>query len=261
MAQLVAGTVGAVAGFFIGGPTGALIGFNVGASLYASTQSTTVQGAQIGDISAQTSEEGVACPIIWGRVRPIGGNLIATSEPRIITTTTSQSSGKGGGGTTKTKTEHVYRDYAIRICEGPATVVRAWRNNELVYDARFINMTESEKAEEIAALVANGTTESDATDIVYWGDENNSTFLKYGLFYVGEYAQMPDPTLESIFGVGEVPAHRGICYMVCRNELLDDTTGAVPSWLFEAERTPTSVPSNTNEITSVTTSFNMWLEE
>jgi len=123
MAQLVAGTVGAVAGFFIGGPTGAMVGFNVGASLYGAINGaeTNVQGAKIGDISKQTSEEGIPCPIVWGRVRPIGGNLIATSDPRIIKTTTTQSSGKGGGGgKTKTTTEHVYRDYAIRICEGPA---------------------------------------------------------------------------------------------------------------------------------------------
>lgn len=211
MAQLVAGTVGAVAGFFISGgnPMGALVGFNVGASLYASTQTTNVQGAKIGDISKQTSEEGVACPIVWGRVRPIGGNLIATSEPRIIKTTTTQSSGKGGGGKTKTTTEHVYRDYAIRICEGPVEVIRAWRNNELVYDARHI---------------------------VLLGEDENDAFLEYGLFYSGSWDQMPDPTLESIYGVGNVPAHRGICYMVCRNELLDDTSGAVPSWLFEVER-------------------------
>jgi len=47
---------------------------------------------------------------------------------------------------------------------------------------------------------------------------------------------MPDPALEGVFGVGEVPPHRGTAYIVMDNELLDDTGGAVPQWIFEVER-------------------------
>ena len=207
MAQLVMGAVGAVAGFFIGGPTGALIGFNVGASIGASMEETTVQGNKIGDIARQTSKEGVARPIIWGRVRPIGGNLIACSEPNIVKTS-HKSGGKGGGGVTTT-TESVYRTYAVRVCEGPITnYVRIWRNNELVYDARGND----------------------------WGVENNPEFLKTARLYTGAWEQMPDSALEGIYGSGNVPAHRGTAYIVMNNELLDDTGGAVPQWIFEVER-------------------------
>ena len=238
--QVVAGAVGAAVGFVASGfnPYGAYAGYMVGSSLYAAVNpvNTTVQGAKIGDISTQTSEEGVACPIIWGRVRPIAGNLIATSEPRIVEERTKQSSGKGGGGSATTVTEHVYRSYAIRICEGPAACVRAWRNNELVYDARFIGWTDAEKTTYVTNLVSNGKGVGYAQDIVDWGSENNETFLKYGKFYTGTWTQNPDSTLESIFGSGNVPAHRGIAYMVVTSELLDDTSGAVPQWLFEMER-------------------------
>jgi len=208
MAQIVMGAVGAVAGFFIGGPTGAMIGFNIGASLGASMEDVSVQGNKIGDIAAQTSKEGVVRPIVWGRVRPIGGNLIATSAPDIVKTK-HKSGGKGGGGGTTTTTESVYRTYAIRVCEGPITgFVRIWRNNELVYDAR-------------------GNA---------WGNENNPAFLGVATLYLGGWDQMPDPSLEGIFGSGNVPPHRGTAYIVMNHELLDDTGGAVPQWIFEVER-------------------------
>lgn len=209
MAQIVLGTVGAVAGFFIGGPTGALIGFNIGASLGASMSETTVQGNKIGDVADQTANEGDPRPIIWGRVRPIGGQLIACSDPKIVKVKHKQSGGKGGGGSTTTVTESVYRTYAIAVCEGPITgFVRIWRNNELVYDARGND----------------------------WGAENNSAFLGTATLYLGAWDQMPDPALEGVFGVGEVPPHRGTAYIVMDNELLDDTGGAVPQWIFEVER-------------------------
>ena len=209
MAQIVLGTVGAVAGFFIGGPTGALIGFNIGASLGASMSETTVQGNKIGDVADQTANEGDPRPIIWGRVRPIGGQLIACSDPKIVKVKHKQSGGKGGGGSTTTVTESVYRTYAMAVCEGPITgFVRIWRNNELVYDARGND----------------------------WGAENNGAFLGTATLYLGVWDQMPDPALEGVFGVGEVPPHRGTAYMVMNHELLDDTGGAIPQWIFEVER-------------------------
>jgi len=224
----VMGAVGAVIGFYVGGPTGAMTGFSVGASIGASMEEVVVQGNKIGDIAKQTSREGVARPIIWGRVRPIGGNLIATSAPNIVKSR--KSSGKGGGGTTTTS-ESVYRTYAIRICEGPITgVIRVWRNNELIYDGR-------------------GTA---------WGAENNPAFLAVATFYNGDWDQMPDPSLEGVFGAGNVPPHRGTAYMVMNNELLDDTGGAVPQWLFEVERLDgqlsTSRPYDIEDINSLRSS-------
>lgn len=208
MAQLVTGVVGGAIGFLIGGPYGAAIGFSVGSSIGSMFSSgTTVAGNTLGDIATQTSKEGVARPIIWGRVRPIAGNLIACSKPKIVKVK-HKSGGKGGGGSTTT-TESVYRTYAIRVCEGPITkFVRIWRNNELVYDGRGSK----------------------------WGKENNAEFLKNGRLYLGGWDQMPDSALERIVGAGNVPPHRGTAYMVMDNELLDDTGGAVPQWIFEVER-------------------------
>jgi len=165
---------------------------------------------RLGDIAEQTALEGGARPIIWGRVRPIGGNIIQLQRPqkRMIKEKV-DGGGKGGGKKKKQKVEHVFRTYAIGICEGPVSaVIRVWRNNKLVYDAR-------------------GNA---------WGARNNPIFLKGFRLYLGKYDQQPDPTLEAIWGIGNVPAYRGTCYMVAVDEDLTELAGAVPQWLFEVER-------------------------
>ena len=182
----------------------------VGAALYSLTRTVQVPGQKLGEIAQQTAKEGEPRQIIYGIVRPIGGNLVAVQEPPRIERRKQKSGGKGGGGGGSSTTIEVpRRTYAIGICEGPVTGIRrAWRNNKLVYDGR-------------------GTA---------WGARNNGTFLQRFRFYLGGWDQMPDPSLEAVFGVGTVPAMRGTCYMVARDEDLQDTGGAVPQWIFEVER-------------------------
>jgi len=167
---------------------------------------------RLGDIAEQTASEGGARSIIWGRVRPIGGNIIQLQAPNRVFIKEKVSGGGKGGGSKKKKTqkvEHVFRTYAIGICEGPVSaIIRVWRNNKLVYDARGNE----------------------------WGARNNGVFLNNFRLYLGTWQQTPDPTLESIWGVGNVPAYRGTCYMVAINEDLTELVGAVPQWLFEVQR-------------------------
>lgn len=167
----------------------------------------------LGELSQQTAKEAEPRPIVWGRVRPIGGNIIHCQAPvtRMITTSVESSGGKGGSKKKKQKqtTQHVYRTYAIGVCEGPITgYTRIWRNNKLVYDGR-------------------GTA---------WGAANNAVFLKQFRLYLGGWSQLPDPTLEAIWGVGNVPAYRGTAYIVSIDEDLTDLAGSVPQFIFEVER-------------------------
>lgn len=163
---------------------------------------------QMADIAIQTSKEGGPIPIVWGRVRPIGGNLIATSEVRRVRK--KQKSGKGGGSSSSQETETLYRTYAMGVCEGPGIEFRRiWRNSKLVYDGRL------------------GSA---------WGAKNNGTFLARARFYSGSWEQMPDPSLEAKLGIGNVSAHRGLAYMVMSDENVTDTGGAVPQWQFEVAR-------------------------
>lgn len=169
------------------------------------------QGPALGEMAQQTSQEGSPRPIVWGVVRPIAGNLIAVQDPpKIRKVKQKQEGGKGGS---KSKTVYVdaaFRTYAIRICEGPITGIRrVWRNNKLVYDNRV------------------GST---------WGAKNNATFLAKAKFYLGGWNQMPAPELQAVFGMGNVPAHRGTCYMTMNDEDLTEMGGAVPQYIFEVER-------------------------
>lgn len=168
------------------------------------------EAQRLGDISRQTAKEGEPRVIVWGRVRPVGGNIIHCQEPqKRMVKQSSSGGGKGGGKKKEQKVEHVYRTYAIGVCEGPITgFSRIWRNNKLVYDGR-------------------GTA---------WGARNNGVFLRSFRLYLGGWDQMPDPRLQSIWGVGNVPAYRGTAYMVSIDEDLTDQGGMVPQWLFEVER-------------------------
>jgi hypothetical protein len=171
------------------------------------------QVQKLGELASQTAKEGGSRPFVFGRVRPIMGNLMHCSTPRIIKVEVEgegSGGGKGGGGkAAKQYQERVYRTYAIRICEGPITaVVRIWRNNKLVYDAR-------------------GNA---------WGATNNGVFLRTFRFHLGGWAQMPDPALEGIWGAGNVPGYRGTCYMVAVEEDLTDMGGSIPQFIFEVER-------------------------
>src|SRR5690606_19270625 len=118
-----------------------------------------------------------------------------------------QRQGKGGP---KVETEHVYRTYAIGVCEGPITrFVRIWRNNTLVFDvSEFPQKTHEENVE----------------------------FLKHARFFLGTWDQNPSPALEKIFGVGTTPSHRGTAYMVMEDEERTDLRGAIPQWMFQVER-------------------------
>ena len=179
------------------------------------------QVQRLGDLAKQTSKEGDPRTIVWGRVRPIGGNLIHVQAPQKFFTVSTASGGGKGGSKKKQKTyiEQVSRSYAIGVCEGPITgFARIWRNQKLVYDGR------------------PGSE---------WGAKNNGVFLGQFRLYLGAWDQMPDPTLEGIWGVGNVPAYRGTAYMVAVNETLTDLGGAVPQWTFEVERAPDRLLTST----------------
>ncbi|WP_444909334.1 hypothetical protein [Microbulbifer sp. TRSA005] len=170
---------------------------------------TTIQGRKFDKIQLQTSKAGVPRQIIFGRVKPVIGNIIATTPPKIVKKKQKQKSGKGGG-KTEVVNEEVYRTYAIRICEGPITgICKVWRNNELVYDR----------------------DSADPTQI-----DNNQAFLQLAEFFLGGFKQMPSAVLQAAFGISNVPAHRGTCYLVIDNENLTSTGGAIPQYAFEVER-------------------------
>ncbi len=200
----------------------AAVGYGIGQVVQMNYKPPKIDmpAAQITELREQTSSEGNPQPVIYGVARPIGGNLIwqTPAEKKYwkekigrVKVKKSLPSGKNKYEDIYQEHEDIVRSYAIRICRGPeVTVLRVWKNGKLVYDAR-------------------GTA---------WGIENNETFLRNVTFYDGAWDQMPDPHMEAKIGYGQVPAYRGLAYMVVAEDNLTDYRGAMPQYTFEVGRSP-----------------------
>ena len=194
----ILGAVGAVVGGYFGGAAGAQWGWAIGSAvggMYAQSQQV-IPGPKIGEVQKQTSQEGGFRPIVYGRSNPIAGNVIADGGPVIVTKRERQ--GKGGP---KVESESAFRTYAVGFCEGEASLLQAWRNGILVYDAE-----DSEMASE------------------------NAKFLEYATWYTGAYDQAASPDLESIYGAGQAPYFRGTAYLSIHEEDVTDQRGAWSQW-------------------------------
>lgn len=195
--------VGAAIGAYFGGAQGAQWGWAIGSVVGNAVDPLVIKGPSIGDLTQQTSQEGVPRAIFFALSQPVSGNIVACSQPKIVTKR--QRQGKGGP---VTETQSVYRTYAIAAGEGPITTfIRVWSNGKLVYDAR-----------------PGGDT------------SNNAKFTENAVFYLGTFDQMPDAHLEAIFGAGNVPAMRGTCYIAWHDIDLTNQGGAVPQYVFQVMR-------------------------
>lgn len=194
----ILGVVGAVIGFYVGGPTGAYYGWAIGSTLggmYSASQQV-LPGPKIGDVQKQTSQEGGFRPIVFGRSVPMSGNIIADSEPVKVYREVEQ--GKGGPAV---ETEYVYRTYAVGFGEGECELLQAWRNGILVADFEDPSMS-----------------------------AENAKFLEYARWYTGAFDQMADPDLEGVYGVGNAPFLRGTMYLVLASEDVTDGRGMWSQW-------------------------------
>jgi hypothetical protein len=207
MASLVLGAVGFVVGGAIGGPWGARIGYAVGSAVGSRLDQpkTNVSGPRLNDRRVQASTWGERIPVVYGSYR-LAGNLIWTAGIREVVSQT-RNRGKGGGGQTTT-TYTYFSNFAVAICEGPIIgVKRIWANGKLYYNA--------------------GDNADPATLI--------ESEQRSGLFvvYTGTETQTPSSVIEADKGVGNVPAHRGLAYIVFENLPLADYGNALPNLEFE----------------------------
>jgi hypothetical protein len=142
-------------------------------------------GQRVDDVYLTGSSEGASIRELWGRMR-LGGNVIWCSNFTEWTSVDpsfqlNASAGKGGGG------------------GGSGTSVQ-WTVN-YHYDISFaVAFCEGGSGTALGRVWADGK-ELDLSDYTW-------------RFYDGSDQQLPDTHIESIEGVGNVPAYRGICYLV-----------------------------------------------
>jgi hypothetical protein len=117
--RTVLGAVGAAIGGYFGGAQGAQWGWMIGSTVGGAVDPQVIRGPSVGDIAVQTSQEGVPRPITYGTSPPIAGNIIVSGPPRTVV-----SKHREGFLGPVIREEHVYRTYAIGVCEGPKGSLR-----------------------------------------------------------------------------------------------------------------------------------------
>lgn len=213
MASMVLGTVGSI----IGGPIGYVVGTLIGSLIDQSMKDPViVEGGQLSDLRVQGADPGNFIPIIYGTsVCP--GQVIWSTD--LIPTRHEEDVG-GKGGPTQTNIWYTYHvNFAVAMGEGPLKVIKIWADANLIYDATSTDLT-------LKGYMASN-------DIVH---------------YNGSETQLPDPTMESYLGVGNVPAYRGLSYLVFNNFQLERFGNRPPNlhFLVCSQDTNNSLQYNVN---------------
>lgn len=196
MSRLAIPAGAATLGYFIGGATGAQVGWMIGSA--ASADDAEVSQPKIGDLRIQTSAYGIPIPLISGKQR-LSGNVIWAAD-KVAHTVSQDGGGKGFNATPQNTVTTYSISMAILICGGPVNgISRVWADGVLV--AGF------------------GTGRSKLP----------------GKIYLGSDTQTPDPTMTAHLGAGNVPAYRGISYLVLTDYNLG-AAGRVPNFSFEVSK-------------------------
>ncbi|QGM96331.1 baseplate multidomain protein megatron [Methylocystis parvus] len=207
MATLVLQTIGSVVGGAIGGPVGGVVGRLLGGlggglidqalQPQASSPRYSV-GPRLKSMDGIASTEGAGVPRVYGRAR-IGGQMIWATRflERVNAVFESQPrNGKGGGGGGQPKVNFTYvysANFAIGLCEGPIAFVR-----RIWADGAELDMTT------LPIRIYNGTED-----------------------------QEPDPLIAAKEGPGNVPAYRGLAYIVFDDLALAPFGNRIPQFTFE----------------------------
>lgn len=240
---VVGGALGAVGTYGFGTAAGAQAGFAIGSAVGGGYDyynrdippDRLIEAPRAQDLVVQLSTYGTPIPKLWGTNR-IAGNIIWFSGIRKHVTETSENvgGGKGGGGSTiTTQSARFDVDLAIAICDGPISAVR-----RIFADGRLIlNLSADATVETISASALGAATLT---------------------FYTGSETQLPDPVMEAALGVGNVPAHRGLSYMVVTGfDLTEYGNGShIPQFSFEAVETLGPGAGLTQTVTAIPLNFN-----
>lgn len=222
---VVGAVVGAVVGFYTGNVAlGFQIGTAIGGLVGNAVDPVKLYGPRLGDGKIASYRDGVPIPWGIGRFRITGPTCIACQPGTPTETEVEEQQDKGGGPVNVTY--QYSRTHAVMICEGEILgVLRIWRSGKLVYDV-------SEQPTEANTGVSGDTL---AAYLQAWiaARAQATSFAANIRLYNGTETQMPDSELEALFGAGNVPAHRGIAYMVVVNDDVTRLEGALPVYEFE----------------------------
>lgn len=212
-------------GAYFGGTYGAALGSFLGGAIFPGAP---IKGPQLTDQPITSSAQGVAISKFWGTI-PAAGNVIWGTKLKKHKHTKKRGGIFGIGGQ-KIITYTYTMNFALALGCPIAGVLRIWENGKLVYDKR---PQQDDEAEDDFAARIKAAEDYDEIITIYLGAED----------------QMPDPTIEADKGVGNVPAFRGISYIVYKDRDLTDLGGRVPAFQVEIS-TNLADPTYANYIVS-----------
>nr|BDD45277.1 hypothetical protein 1 [bacterium] len=177
-----------------------------------------VVGPRLQDTFVQVSTYGKIIPEAYGNVRLAGNIIWAQNIKEVeIRETHSAGGGKGGGPTQTSIRYEYYATLAIAICEGEIeSIVKVWADSGVLDTAKLDG--------------ASG---------------------KYNV-YLGTEDQLPDSIIESYEGVGNVPAYRGLAYVVIEDFPLAEYGNRIPNFSFEVKRPVNFEPKVEDKIKAIT---------
>lgn len=230
MSDLIGPGVGATIGFMIAGPTGAQWGWAIGGVAGSMLFPDELEGPRIQDLSVQSSTYGVPIPVVYGTVRTAGNVIWATDLVEHAT----EEGGKGG----PTYTTYSYTaSFAVAICEGEIDgVQKIWANGDLIFDVSAANT---------GPTGFSGASRGRA--ISYIGDlagRVNCTVYK------GSETQTADPRMQAELGAANVPAYRGLAYVVFEDMLLEKYGNRIPNLTFQVVKSGTLARPDPQQLTT-----------
>jgi hypothetical protein len=197
----IAGSLGANA-FWLG--VAGFVGGMLDQRLFAAKINTHQEIGKQSDLKMQTASMGTPIITGYGRARVAGNIIWGTKFTEHVHTSTQSfgggGKGGGGGGGSITTTTYSYTvSFATAICAGPIkSVLRAW---------------------------------ADGVEIKMHGAD---VPIDYTL-YLGDEVQQPDPFIVGIEGADNVPAYRGLAYIVVKDLDVGKFGNRIPSLTFEVE--------------------------
>jgi hypothetical protein len=138
--------LGAVVGFFAGGPAGALYGFSIGnmaETILNPPQGPDVSipnGPRLSDQSIQTSTYGAVIPRVYGTA-PVMGNIFWL-ENDVLREQPVYVNPDGAGTDNSYYTYSYYATFALGLCQGPIVGIgKIWIGGKLQYDGLSTNVS------------------------------------------------------------------------------------------------------------------------
>ena len=211
----VSGSLLGVSTATVGAAVGGMLGARIDAGIFNPQKSQTIEGFRMDDPSVTSATEGVAITRLYGTAR-IPGNIIWATELEevedITTVRGPRRYGVFGRRSSQTTIEYNYfTSFAIALCEGEIGGVL-----RIWADGELLDASNAD-----AIRVYNGTED-----------------------------QLPDPLIQQVQG-DDVPAYRGIAYVVFERLALTDYGNRIPNFTFEVVKPSKDIDAAEQRINGV----------